>query len=160
MATAAASGPILPTSGTTDPDILDTIAFVPAGAEPAVILPAAADPTTPPEAPVEGVAGKPRFFTRRQYAQAIAAIKRIATAPTSDITTQGVVQSVLDAHNMYRARHQVPPLSWDNTIEAAAVNWASKCQFQNEPNSPYGENLFWTSAQNATGALNAATKAW
>ncbi|KAK6532168.1 hypothetical protein TWF694_003328 [Orbilia ellipsospora] len=50
-------------------------------------------------------------------------------------------QSVLNYHNGWRAHHQVGPLAWNNTLAAAALKWASKCQFQLTPNNIYGENI-------------------
>jgi len=169
VATAAASGAILPTSGTTDPDILASITSAQESAsvmEPAIIMSAspatAADPSSPADQPevVHGVSAPPRSFTRRQFARAVAALKRIKTAPAaaSEITTMNT--GVLNAHNSYRATHRAPAMTWDNTVAAAATNWASRCLFQHEDNPAYGENLYMTSAKDAAGALAAATKAW
>ncbi|KAF3911076.1 Helothermine [Arthrobotrys entomopaga] len=50
-------------------------------------------------------------------------------------------QSVLNYHNGWRAHHQVGALAWSNTLAAAALKSASKCQFQLTPNNIYGENI-------------------
>lgn len=49
-----------------------------------------------------------------------------------------VLKAVLDQHNSYRAKHQVAPLAWSNSLAARAQNWANGCVFQH---SGSGENL-------------------
>jgi hypothetical protein len=53
------------------------------------------------------------------------------------------MQDVFAAHNFYRARHQAPPVEWDESLAASAQGVAASC-----PNSPsgtqgVGENLAW-----------------
>lgn len=134
--------------------------------EPAVIMSAApataADPSSPADQPevVDGVSAAPRSFTHRQFLRAVAALKRIKMAPAAAGEISTMNTGVLNAHNTYRAHHRAPAMAWDNTVAAAATNWASRCLFQHESNTPYGENLYVTSAKDAVGALAAATKAW
>ncbi|KAI8064172.1 CAP domain-containing protein [Gongronella butleri] len=49
-------------------------------------------------------------------------------------------QAILDAHNKYRAIHQAPPLTWDNTIANYAADYIGKCVFKHS-GGEYGENL-------------------
>jgi pathogenesis-related protein 1 len=57
-----------------------------------------------------------------------------------------VMQAVLDAHNVYRAKHCVPPLTWSGALAASAQQWASRCDFNHDDQSQHGENLFWGTA--------------
>jgi uncharacterized protein YkwD len=56
---------------------------------------------------------------------------------------QNDAQSLLDAHNAYRARHCVPPLTWSPEIAATAQVWANRCVFDHDYDSGLGENLAW-----------------
>ena len=40
------------------------------------------------------------------------------------------MQAVLDRHNMYRAKHQADPLSWDADLAAGSQAWSDNCAFQ------------------------------
>lgn len=56
------------------------------------------------------------------------------------------MQSMLDAHNRYRAAHCAPPLAWSSEIAALAQGWANKlrdrgCAFAHSEQRRYGENL-------------------
>ncbi|EPS38569.1 hypothetical protein H072_7700 [Dactylellina haptotyla CBS 200.50] len=53
----------------------------------------------------------------------------------------GWQESMLNYHNGWRAHHQVPPLTWNDTLAAAALNSARRCQFALTPNNRYGENI-------------------
>eukprot|EP00877_Chromochloris_zofingiensis_P015156 jgi/Chrzof1/9895/Cz04g19290.t1 len=55
-----------------------------------------------------------------------------------DAVSDSVLKAVLDQHNSYRAKHQVAPLAWSNSLAARAQNWANGCVFQH---SGSGENL-------------------
>jgi uncharacterized protein YkwD len=52
---------------------------------------------------------------------------------------------ITDYINAYRAKHQSPPLQWDNTIAAFSQQWSyhlvSNHLFQHSTGSDYGENL-------------------
>lgn len=43
-------------------------------------------------------------------------------------------------HNQYRAKHQVGPLSWDDSLQNTAQNWADGCVFEHS-HGQYGEYL-------------------
>jgi hypothetical protein len=40
------------------------------------------------------------------------------------------ITSILSAHNQYRARHNSPPVNWNNDIANIASEWASRCVFE------------------------------
>jgi uncharacterized protein YkwD len=56
------------------------------------------------------------------------------------------MQAALDAHNAYRAKHCVPGLTWSARLAASAQQWANRCDFNHDEDSPHGENLFWGTA--------------
>src|SRR5438067_7625898 len=56
------------------------------------------------------------------------------------------MQAVLDAHNSHRANHCVPPLTRSSELAASAQQWANRCGFDHDDQSPHGENLFWGTA--------------
>jgi uncharacterized protein YkwD len=60
-----------------------------------------------------------------------------------DVLGQSEPQTLLNAHNAYRARHCTPPLSWSNEVAATAQVWANRCVFDHDHNSEFGENLAW-----------------
>jgi len=49
---------------------------------------------------------------------------------------------MLDAHNVYRAKHCVPPLTWSAELAQSAQRWATRCVFAHEERIGPGENLF------------------
>lgn len=61
----------------------------------------------------------------------------------NDAQTPLDVQTMLDAHNAYRARHCTPPLTWSPEVAASAQKWADQCVLDHDPNSDLGENLAW-----------------
>ena len=68
-------------------------------------------------------------------------------------------------HNVFREKHQSPPLVWDSGIATMAQNWASKCVFQHDTNRAFGENLYgkWGKSKapiNQTNVFRAATQTW
>jgi hypothetical protein len=67
---------------------------------------------------------------------------RAALPNSSCFASAAEPQRVLDLHNQYRAKHQVGPLSWDNTLSSFAQNWANRCNFVHSSGS-YGENIAW-----------------
>jgi len=68
-----------------------------------------------------------------------------------DVSSQAGVQQMLNAHNAWRSRTGVPPLTWSPQLATFAQEWANKLaqenQFEHRKNSPYGENLAWASGQ-------------
>ena len=69
-----------------------------------------------------------------------------------------IMQAALDAHNGYRAKHCVPPLMWSVQLASSAQQWANRCDFNHDGQTPHGENLFW----GTSGAYSpqAAVAAW
>ncbi len=81
-------------------------------------------------------------------------------APTDDFTpapalttgastgglNQGDKNALLDQHNAWRARYNVAPLTWDETVAAVAQEWANQIaasgKFAHRQGSKYGENLW------------------
>ncbi|KAF9942239.1 hypothetical protein BGZ75_001386 [Mortierella antarctica] len=49
-------------------------------------------------------------------------------------------QLILDTHNKHRARHQAPPLTWNNEAAKFGNNWIQACQFKHS-GGKFGENL-------------------
>ncbi|GIM12019.1 hypothetical protein Vretimale_15482 [Volvox reticuliferus] len=54
---------------------------------------------------------------------------------------------ILNRHNFFRARHQAPPLEWDDELAAASTSYAQLlasqgCPLRHTYNVNYGENLF------------------
>ncbi|GLC70773.1 hypothetical protein PLESTF_001031700 [Pleodorina starrii] len=54
-------------------------------------------------------------------------------------------RSILDLSNVYRARHQAPPLAWSASLAASSTSYAAKlattCQLIHSTDRSYGENL-------------------
>lgn len=73
----------------------------------------------------------------------------------------GAESAMLDAHNTARADHGVGAMAWDDTVAAAAADWAQHLADQGCPlehsGGEYGENLYWTSA---TATAEAAVASW
>ncbi|KAE8246584.1 hypothetical protein A4X13_0g5722 [Tilletia indica] len=66
----------------------------------------------------------------------------VAATPTTIVTgdpTTAEQQAVVDTHNAYRAKHNAPSLTWNNTLAVFAKNYASKCIWAHS-GGPYGEN--------------------
>lgn len=66
----------------------------------------------------------------------------------------GEITEMLNAHNDWRQRYSVPPVTWDPAVAAVAQDWANQIaatgNFSHRQNNQYGENiLFWSS-----GSLN------
>jgi hypothetical protein len=79
-------------------------------------------------------------------------------APPAPLTADQ--QALLDAHNAYRAKHCVQPLTWSPQAAAAAAQWANGCHqnangtFAHEDQHTYGENLAWGTGLSAHGAVD------
>lgn len=59
-------------------------------------------------------------------------------------------QEMVAAHNMWRAKVNVPPVSWSSNLADVAQNWANNlksqdCKMQHSTGTNYGENLYWAS---------------
>ncbi|KAI8059950.1 CAP domain-containing protein, partial [Gilbertella persicaria] len=64
------------------------------------------------------------------------------------------IQTILNVHNTFRARHSSPPLVWNATLANFANQWTLRCQFAHS-GGPYGENLALRTAN-----WNATVSAW
>lgn len=61
----------------------------------------------------------------------------------------------LDEHNLLRAKHCAPALTWSAELAAGAQAWADACQFDHsKANGAYGENLSAGTNQTAIGAVD------
>lgn len=64
---------------------------------------------------------------------------------TSGVSSTCEPDALLERHNYFRAKHGVPPLTWNNTIEAVARSYANHLAATGEivhsGNTNYGENL-------------------
>jgi len=62
-----------------------------------------------------------------------------AAAPAS--TLEPWQQQMLDRHNVHRAQHCAPALTWDAEVAATAQAWAARCVFEHDAENPFGENM-------------------
>ena len=76
-------------------------------------------------------------------------VSSTSTSSTSSTTSGSVVsgtptdfaaQMVL-WHNIYRARHGSPPVTWNDTLAAYALNYSQHCSTDHSDSLYYGENL-------------------
>ncbi|KAG0203495.1 hypothetical protein BGX28_004248 [Mortierella sp. GBA30] len=58
--------------------------------------------------------------------------------PSAKLTAEQ--QLILNTHNKYRAKHQAPPLTWNNNAANFGNKWIQQCQFKHS-GGPHGENL-------------------
>lgn len=88
--------------------------------------------------------------TTRIISLAEAQRRNIATT-VYDVSSQAGIQQMLSAHNSWRKRTGVPPLTWSPQLANYAQEWANKLarenKFEHRKNSPYGENLAWAGGQ-------------
>lgn len=72
----------------------------------------------------------------------------------STTLAQNTQQDYLDAHNTARSAVGVADISWDDTVQAYAEDYAnqriSDCSLVHS-GGPYGENLFWGSSTSYSG---------
>jgi len=73
----------------------------------------------------------------------LAACVALTLANTVDLD-DAAKQAFVDLHNEYRRATGVdmPDLTWDEDLAAAAAEYSSKCEFAHPPNNPYGENIY------------------
>ena len=62
----------------------------------------------------------------------------------------GLMQGMTEEHNKVRRPYNVPDLTWDEDLVDISLDWLNVlnddgCQMEHNWDSPYGENLFWTS---------------
>lgn len=65
------------------------------------------------------------------------------TSAQTDLLTPptGMVGSAFYAHNLYRAKHCVPPLRWSPILAAEAQRYADQCIFEHDQSTDLGENI-------------------
>lgn len=71
-------------------------------------------------------------------------------------------KDILARHNELRKKHGAPALVWSAAVEKVAVDWAktiaaADSMRHRQPNK-YGENIFWISGMEPTGAM--VTDSW
>ncbi len=64
-------------------------------------------------------------------------------------------QEMLEAHNEWRSRVGVPPLSWSEDLADYAEQWAQQLadrgfDMEHRPNNRYGENIYWSAGRSAS----------
>lgn len=80
--------------------------------------------------------------------------------PTSPDVPE-LYRATLEEHNRLRAKHQAPPLKWDERLAEGAERWARRCVFEHDPNSEAGENLYSSWGEpDPDKVLRSAVKAW
>jgi pathogenesis-related protein 1 len=68
-------------------------------------------------------------------------------APIKAVSFDG--KAMLDAHNAVRKDKGLTLLTWSNSLALSSQRWGDKltdnpsCDFYHDPNTEYGENLFW-----------------
>ncbi|WIA32961.1 hypothetical protein OEZ86_006126 [Tetradesmus obliquus] len=138
-----------------------------------VPLPAAAAAAASP-AGVKTIVNNLRMISQEESNRAVAALDAsIAAAAADSDTTVSISrasamtpqqnQAALDTHNKYRAWHQVGALAWSDVVATAAMDYASRCIWQHDPNNQaYGENLYATTDKDGdlAGFLQAAVDGW
>jgi len=74
-----------------------------------------------------------------------------APPPAPSSSVGGWKQAVLDKTNQYRAEHNAPALTWDDSLANEGQTWANKCDFKHSTMGN-GENLYA-----GTGSFNGAS---
>ncbi|KAF7726801.1 hypothetical protein EC973_008402 [Apophysomyces ossiformis] len=78
---------------------------------------------------------------------------------TSGVSADAWSDSVLSAHNAARAQYGARPLTWNAALYPGTFQYAQTCKFaHSDAQRKYGENLYVSSAQNAS--INDAVAAW
>lgn len=73
--------------------------------------------------------------------------------PTAPLTEDASVEGITEAHNEVRRPLGVPDLAYDVELADVAAAWAvhldedEACSLVHDWDSPYGENLFWSSGR-------------
>lgn len=105
---------------------------------------------TSTEKKVETISKPPAEKIVRSTPPTVATVVRAVPSP---IKIQSKVidfnmDEMLNAHNEIRAHKKLSPLTWSATLAQSSQYWADKltshgCDFYHDPDSEYGENLFW-----------------
>ena len=74
--------------------------------------------------------------------------KPVAETPTTKLTFEP--SRILSAHNITRKEANITPLTYSKTLADSAQKWSEelqrdKCEMRHDPNTDYGENLYWAS---------------
>ncbi|KAJ9181652.1 hypothetical protein P3X46_009760 [Hevea brasiliensis] len=68
--------------------------------------------------------------------------------PVVQLGRAAMAHQFIVAHNNVRSAYGLKPLRWNRTLAKYARRWANQriddCELQHSPDSPYGENLFWS----------------
>ncbi|TBU64989.1 PR-1-like protein [Dichomitus squalens] len=83
-----------------------------------------------------------------------------STSSGDGATSQSDINAYLTAHNSIRAQHGAAPLTWSDSLAAAAQTWANKCVFKHSGGTlgPFGENL--AAGTGSSYDIAAAVKSW
>lgn len=70
----------------------------------------------------------------------------------------------LKAHNLVRATHHAPPLTWNATLAEGALRWANTCQWKHSGGTVfpfiYGENLYSSTLSQGGERMNEGIQAF
>ena len=55
--------------------------------------------------------------------------------PAGGSTSSSDIQTFLDTHNTFRAKHGASPLTWSDNLSSKAKEWAERCQFEHSGGS-------------------------
>lgn len=76
---------------------------------------------------------------------------KILVKSISDISKTATfnIKKMLDTHNTVRKNVNLTPLLWSNTLAQSSQEWAAtlvsqNCKPEHDPNTLYGENLYWS----------------
>lgn len=149
---------MLPTSGTSAPDVLALI--------PPLVAPIRCKIRPEQQLdPGQGfgileMTGQPLAFTSAKAAR-LESQHRAVGGFRLTIEPPAQYSNILAQHNSYRAKHQVLAMQWDALLAQGAADFASGCVFEHDAASNAGENLYAVSAtgDTATSLLN-AVKLW
>jgi hypothetical protein len=157
---------LLPTSGTTAPEVLAGIPLLlnrlrctiqPEQQQQQQLDPVGVDGA------VQQMTGRPLAFTSAKAVRMES--RRRAAVGSFRLTTDAPAgySDVLAQHNSFRAKHQVPPLQWDAALADGAAAFAAGCVFDHDAGSNAGENLYASSATAAAdtaASLLSAVRLW
>ena len=74
------------------------------------------------------------------------------------------IEACLKAHNQLRAKHNAPPLSWNEKLAEHAQIWANHLvklgYMEHATKTGEGENLYWSASTSKVATCVDAVKAW
>ena len=74
--------------------------------------------------------------------------------PTSAALLSADATAALTRHNLYRQRHQVANLVWDDAIAASAAKWVAGCPRGHSGYAGVGENMAWATSMTVEGMVD------